>query len=500
MNRYFHFFHSQDFRALLFVFAVSLSLRLMVHYTYDPWWSGDSGGYYHPAYLFAHRDMRAYDGGRTPGYPLLMYLAEYLSTGTFPTNALSPGAAKGLARFQSLLGILSSCLFYAVMRGLGFNLKTSAGVSILVALIPHLSILEMAMLPEAFSTFTLLTSLGLISASLTRANQEKPVYWFGIVTGLVCGLSVLVRPNNLAFYLILLCSLTIGTLFLPYYGKGRTRRPLLHLCFCGFLGLSIPVCSWIILNYMNTKAITLTPIASYARSFTAYNLFDRAPAKDRVLAEIMHKHYQDANQNGHVTRDYLWQALPDIYRHIDELPIRRDKYPHPTVGLGIYTGNVSQSLLSANPDAWLANGFENFKDSFIFSLPQSSVGNVTDPRSIMGGTVVKHPLALEWLSYICNMLAAPFVVYYLLTFLTLPIAVFVCSLSREREDKIIAVFFAALFMAVLASNLASCFLAAYYPRFSFPFYPLYLLMCAYVTKYVWVYLSKAWEWNAHERR
>ncbi|MGK4455990.1 hypothetical protein, partial [Klebsiella pneumoniae] len=76
-----------------------------------------------------------------------------------------------------------------------------------------------------------------------------------------------------------------------------------------------------------------------------------------------------------VKRDYLWQAMQDIYAHTNEMPYAKKNGYADGVALAEYIGSVSTRLLRQHPRIWLANGLDNFRDTFDFRSPASSPDN-----------------------------------------------------------------------------------------------------------------------------
>jgi len=68
---------------------------------------------------------------------------------------------------------------------------------------------------------------------------------------------------------------------------------------------------------------------------------------------------------------------------------------------------------------------------------------------------------------------------YLLSWLALPLAGRAFLVAQKDNEILKSAFVFAFAAGVLISMIAPCFLAAYYPRFAEPFYPVLVLLAAY---------------------
>lgn len=454
---------------VLVIVAVACLPRILVHAAYLPWWCGDSGGY-------------LYLNSRTPGYPVVLIIIEHL-TGGIVNEQLTPLGASLVMWLQTVVGIASATLIFFLMEMIGFSRKLSLTGALLYCLFPHVAVYEMMVLSETFSLFSILLTLGALTYCLKNTENTDGLYWPALAAGLTASYSILVRPNNLIFFLLFMigCLTWIGLgkiraseKWIPAYAKTSTAI---------LLGVSVPILCWMCINLGKTDRFIMTSMIPITRSFAAYNLFDKVPDKDKALGDIMYRYYLKTNADGQVKRDYLWQAMQDIYAHTNEMPYAKKNGYADGVALAEYIGSVSTRLLRQHPRIWLANGLDNFRDTFDFRSPASSPDNTVDPRAVSGGTVVKNVWAFEMLGYMGDVTQYILLSFYVLCWMALPVSFF--AAWHDKKNNLLHPIMFSLSAASLASFIAPCFLAAYYQRFAEPIYPVLIILGIYMIHQFW---------------
>jgi hypothetical protein len=100
---------------LSIVIAVAIIAHMILGFTYHPWWSGDSGGYTGPAFNIFH--WIAYDGARTPLYPIILGVLQLIVQGAIELK-LNTHTAFVVVLVQNLAGIISTGLLFLTVEKL----------------------------------------------------------------------------------------------------------------------------------------------------------------------------------------------------------------------------------------------------------------------------------------------------------------------------------------------------------------------------------------------
>jgi hypothetical protein len=220
----------------LVLLLVCAFMRIVASFAYEPYVAPDTGTYQRFANQIARWDFSAYDGTRTPGYPLLMLLA-----GREPHR---------LRAFQSLLGIGVSALLFVV----AYRCSRSPLVSLLAGLIPTLSLnllfFESALLTEPVSGFLLVLSVTLF---LWLVDGKRPRV-AALALGLVGGVLGLTHP------LFAFSGPLFGLCIVVFANRDR----LLAAAIVVVVALA-PVIGWMALNERVLGAFTIT-------TYTGFNL------------------------------------------------------------------------------------------------------------------------------------------------------------------------------------------------------------------------------------
>jgi 4-amino-4-deoxy-L-arabinose transferase-like glycosyltransferase len=199
----------------------------------------DAGDYFTYAYNLHHHGVysRTHPSGegvaasipvpdkvRSPGYPLFLAMVGAPE----PTDAY----LRRVSLIQAGLGVLSVWLIYLVaVRFVGRN--WALPVALLTALSPHLATISTYLLTESLFFFLLLASI----YSLLRAVDSQG-RWLYVLTGVLWGLTTLVRPTAELFPPVLL----VAVLALPQLRKFRLSALLAFACFAAVLA------PWVIRN------------------------------------------------------------------------------------------------------------------------------------------------------------------------------------------------------------------------------------------------------------
>lgn len=509
----------QGTQPILVILICGAAIRALYHILFAPWWSSDTITYVDAGYLLRHGYFT--DGARTPGYPVFLRLAHWLS---MAPNPYFDGSSMAVAAaLQSGLGLIATVLVYDTLRILRVRKRLVLTGTLFFAVLHGICEFEMAILSQSLSLFALVLAIWLFARAMAKVGQRKNPIALTILTGVALSFAVLVRPENLAFSVALI--LVVGLLWLrSKFFLASDQRPRSW----GVVALALPLAlapmllAWMTWNYIGIGRFKITTLTSWNMCSSVYNLFDRVEPEDQVLGELLVKAHLVRNhpemvtgekfwkptQHGEVVQDAYWTTIWEIVYRRAEMPIppprptssgflfwirglgsaeaRRfthayaagaripvvpDKNPN-NIGdpnaIGEYVNSVSWKLVKKYPAMWLLNVVDNFnREAFTFSLPPPPPSELKDPRSWEDKTVVREQklwsFAVWW-----NRLQSPFLTVFFI--LTLGIALFAPAIVLRANDDSIAcdATVVALATGVVGTYVACCMFACYMPHYGLP--------------------------------
>ena len=469
------------------VFAAVL-MQLALHYTYLPWWCGDSGGYTCTASFFYGSGFTGYIGQRTPGYPVFLIVCDLLARGRVGWM-LSPHGAQIVTWAQSALCVASAILLYLSIERLQIRASINLGVTLFFALLIGVNEFAMLILSETLSAFFLILAVyfATVAADLLRRGQAPAT--FALLSGLAYASAILTRPNLLFTWVLF-----IGTISFFMGCRMVQRHPLFSAralegisrpCFSGAALLLI---AWLFFNYEHTGYLTLSMITDDTRSCTAYNLFDRVEPKDKVLGEIMDRYYRQTNQNGVRNPAYIWLAYAEIHNRSREMPVQVSPGNEALRGFATdrYLCSVSNGLLMKHPGVWAQNSLADLAKTLDFSFPEADPRVMDDP---VGVALPPQPVIVSvrgWqiLSALMPWQAGVVLCQYLLTFLAGAVALRAVKAARNLGEVVTPLILAAFALGAIACMIAPSILANYVSRYSVPLIPLFSICSAYLLEEV----------------
>lgn len=200
--------------------------------------SRDAGNYYMYAYNLRHKHTYSIEIGdfdglkstvapdavRSPGYPLFLSI--------FVDARPTKNILKNILFFQMVISTVTIFLSFLLFQN--FQSKSFAAVaSLLVALSPHLIVMNSYVLTETVFCFAIVTVGLLMSVFL-----KKPTSFSSIIVGCAVGVASLIRPSMQYFPIPL-------ALFLLFHFDKRKGMLFILLMFLGFVFTFSP---WIIRN------------------------------------------------------------------------------------------------------------------------------------------------------------------------------------------------------------------------------------------------------------
>lgn len=503
-------------RPLALILLLAAIARAAYHLLFAPWWAGDTISYVDAGGLLSHGYFT--DGGRTPGYPLFLTLAGALWHGGrdafFSTGA--PGAALIATWMQSLLGIAATALVFYTLRTLRVRESLVIAGAAFFAVLHAVCQFEMAILAQSLSLFTLALGIWLFARAARAVEDGASPTLPAVLTGVVFSFAVLVRPENLVFFVALIAVPVLLWLNSTLRDRDSDRRRAWARMACVLpLAAAPAVLAWMTWNYTGIGRFQITTLTSWNRSASVYNLFDRVDPKDRVLgdllvrADLIRNHPDQVPGEkffkppapGQVVQDTFIATFYDIVVRRGEMPLppaevrrnaigrwirsfasdERRRYTHqylsawriPVVAerdpndIGDYVGSVSLRLQMKYPGAWLGNAFRNFfRDAFRFNIAPPAMNEAKDPHSFSGGPVTQNTFLWNLAGWLNRVEAPVVLIFFVLTLAIALLSPFM--LFRGKPPGVSDVTASAIALGVVGTFLACCLFACYMPQYGEP--------------------------------
>ena len=450
-------------------------VRLMYHLAYQPWWCGDSIGYSRSFWEWAHGTFP--DAGRPPIYPLFLGFAQWIC-GSQASLRLSVPAAYTTVILQNLLGLAAACLLYRTLRFLRSKVGPALVAALVFCFIGAVAQFETLILTESLSLFSLVLAAYLFVRTMQGLEDGRRVQYLAFWTGLAFSFAVLVRLENLVFFVALL--LVLGALFLRLrfrQGRAQQTRALAKVLLFLPLGLTPLLLAWMTLNRIGIRQFTLTTITGPQMTQSVYNLFDKVDPEDRVLREVMNRYYRETNTPGHVDREFFWRGHDELIARYTELPIKVKHWDRIQIDVNAYVGRVCWKLVRKYPGVWLRNAAGSFPETFNFRFTQTSAGEHNDPQSVNGGSVIRRERLWRTAVWL-NRVEAPFLtLLYCITLFALVAGAI--ALFRGRNEHLLTdVTVCALAAGTVGTFAAICLLESFHNQYAEPHLGV-LLMCSF---------------------
>lgn len=291
---------------LVVVAATAVVTRLLLILVYQPISYSDTPSYRRLAETVL-KGFVAYDGTRTPGYPVFMALV---------------GNDHRVWLAQLLLGLLTTLLlFYIAWKLTG---KPWFGGMIALAHTLNLGQLffESNLLTETLTTFLMVLSMAIVL--LWIVDPTKRTAWLALLLGLTTSLTLLVRPLfiYLPFYLLAFLYLEPRLTALPgaqtdSVTTDTPAKPIRHK-LTAWLGLVylVPVIlllgGWLSFIHKNFKEWSLTTMTGYHLVQHTGSFFEYVPDQYASLRDTYIK-YRDAQIAEYGTQtNAIWDAIPEM--------------------------------------------------------------------------------------------------------------------------------------------------------------------------------------------
>ena len=322
---------------LIVVYAIVIRLAVFLFYNTINIRS-DSQNYIDLAAYLTQFNLEGYPGNRTPGYPLLIALAN---------NSLVITVI-----YQTILGFITTLLLFDFSKRVSKSVSIAFWVTFITSSFIHFVFYEFVILTETLSVFLVVLSFWTIEKHqlLTRDSNKK----YYLLLSVILTLLYLTKPLFIYF--------SLG--FAIFYFVKHFRHSLQQTFSKSIIVLLIPFLAyygWNSLNKKNIGYFTNTYYFGINLAQTATSFFDKAPQEDALIRDIFVRN-----------RDSIAEVLPDKYAMSvwfahEELIEKTGLSPQNLAG---ELGRISKNLFKEHPDLYAKQVLNSF---YLFFGNQDSI-------------------------------------------------------------------------------------------------------------------------------
>ncbi|AUC80797.1 glycosyltransferase family 39 protein [Lacinutrix sp. Bg11-31] len=317
--------------AILLVFALVTRTLIAIFYNTISIYP-DSQDYINLAQLISSFNLENYPGNRTPGYSILIALAN---------NSLIVTVI-----LQLFLGILSTYLLFDFSLRRTKDKSTAFWIALLTNSFLHFLFYEFAILTETLTVFLVIFSFWIIERyQLLQTKTPKKYY---LLLSIVLSWLYLTKPLFIYF--------SLG--FALFYLVKQFKNNIHHTLIKSMLVILIPFLTYFTWNNFNKKNIgyfTNTYYFGINLAQTATSFFEKAPDKDALIRDIFVRKRDSlvkANNTYHYPMS-IWYAYDDLIEETQLSP----------QDLSAELGRISKDLFKKHPDLYAK---QVFKSSYLF--------------------------------------------------------------------------------------------------------------------------------------
>lgn len=266
------------------VFGALLRIIIWVFYQHVSIFP-DSDGYIELGALLSNLNLSGYVGYRTPGYPLLLSLAN--------------GNLYIVVFLQFMIGIASMVVLYRNMLLLKFSGKSALLSTLLMNSFLHVAFYETSILTESLTLFFILVIFNV----LLNDYFEKRKFSIDLKLGLLLAFLVLIKP----FY-IFIPVIIYGFYILSkrlFWFLFSQKIIILVLPFMAFFG-------WSYVNKVNTGYFVPTTLYGFNLAQTCVTFAEKSPKKYKTISDIYAKHRDVLIANNQDVAMSIFSAHPEI--------------------------------------------------------------------------------------------------------------------------------------------------------------------------------------------
>ena len=270
-----------------YILSIGLLARLItffVFYTQATIYP-DSGGYIELAERLMSFDLSGYSGKRSPGYPLLIAIAQ--------------AEVYVVVFIQFALGLISAVFWYKTLLQLKVNKMLSFYTTLFLSTLLNVIFFETAILVE---TFTVFLFSWVIFRMVSSQNQSENSLKTELFTGLLLGLLTLVKP----FYAFV-PFLFYGFYILQHFKlKSIFSKKLLLLVFplMAYFG-------WSYVNQLNTGYFVSTTFLGLNTAQNCVRFAEKSPEEYRWISDPYVEYREKSIEENRNLAMTIWYAYED---------------------------------------------------------------------------------------------------------------------------------------------------------------------------------------------
>jgi len=298
----------------------------------------DSESYSNLAKLLLHFNIAGYDGERTPGYPLVLAMAN----NWFPLVVI----------YQMLLGVVTAIYLFKTLQVLQFSTRASLYITLLLNSMIHVIFYETAILTEAVIVLLVTVSFYHI---LTLLLNGQAGYRQVFIISLLLGLLTFVKPFFIFMPFIVYCLYT-----LKGFSFSRIFNRLLIVPFfslIAFLG-------WSYINKINTGYFVSTTYYGITTAQNCVYFAEKTPEKYHLISSIYVKYRDQAIAEDKDVAMSIWYAHAELTEKtgLNFVDLSHELNEFAKVAIFNNPGDYARQVAISWKDFWKTSIYWNYND------------------------------------------------------------------------------------------------------------------------------------------
>jgi hypothetical protein len=275
------------------VIFIGLALRLGLWLVAEPKVLPDTSTYMELAEQILRWDFSAYEGRRTPGYPVLLLLSGQSLQCTWVLQMIA-----GLA--------ISACLFYIALV-LTANARFACFVGSTYNLNLGQIFFETNLIPETETTVLVCATIACLVWMQQRLRRDDRARGSALLAGILAAAAIMARPQFV--FLPVIVGIAAGYLSL-YIGRCSWRRVVAHTSLAMAPGV-LAILAWSSFNHFQVGRFTLSTQSGIGLMEHTIAFAELAPPEYEVMRDVLVA-FRDRHlaQTGRYTA--TWDALPAL--------------------------------------------------------------------------------------------------------------------------------------------------------------------------------------------
>ncbi|GGD25812.1 glycosyltransferase family 39 protein [Flavobacterium orientale] len=282
-HKWFRFVESREIRILI-LFGLLFRILLSLFYLNISQFP-DSSSFMVLANRMLEFNLIDYTGERSPGYPLLIFLA----FGFKPLVVL----------YQFVIGILTTVVWFKTLMNFGFNNRQSLWIAFFLQSFIHVYFYETSILIESLALFL----ISLIFYQLTTKYLEEKNFKKDLLIGLLLGFLVLVKP----FFAYIPFIIYAFSVLKSFSFKNFISSKILILFFP-----LIAYFGWSYINKVNTGYFVSTTYFGLNLSQNCVHFAEKAPDEFATIRTIYIKNREAALAENSDVAMAIWRAEQEL--------------------------------------------------------------------------------------------------------------------------------------------------------------------------------------------